>query len=97
MPAYVAVQVTVKDHKRYETYKSLAPASIEAYGGRYLVRGAETQTLEGTWKPSRFVILEFPNLERAHAWWNSAEYAPAKKLRQATADTEMLVVQGLEP
>ena len=42
----------------------------------------------------RFVILEFPTLEAAQAWWDSPEYAPAKALRQSCADTNMLLVEG---
>ena len=96
MPAYVVVQVTIHDPVAYERYKELAPPSIGAYGGRYLVRGAQTTTLEGSWRPARFVILEFPSVKRASAWWSSPEYAPAKALRQACAHTEMLLVEGLE-
>ena len=95
MPAYVAVQVEVLDKERYETYKQLAPPSIAKYGGRYVVRGAPCETIEGTWSPARFVILEFPTIERAKEWWASKEYAEAKALRQATARTEMIMVQGL--
>jgi len=95
MPAYVVVQVDVKDPTRYERYKGMAPASIAQYGGRYLVRGGKTETLEGSWSPTRFVILEFPTMARAREWWNCPEYAEAKALRHATASTEMLLVEGL--
>ena len=95
MSAYVAVEIAVKDAQTYERYKQLAPPSIAAYGGRYLVRGGATEVLEGTWNPPRFVILEFPTVQQARAWWNSPEYAPAKALRQACAQTQMLLVEGL--
>jgi uncharacterized protein (DUF1330 family) len=94
MAAYVIVDVTIHDPTTYERYKSLTPASIAAYGGRFLVRGGTTTTLEGTWRPGRLVILEFPTAERARAWWNSPEYAEAKALRQSCAETEMLLVEG---
>ena len=94
MPAYVVVQIEVHDAERYEEYKALAPASIAAYGGKYIVRGGKTTVLEGTWDPKRLVILEFPTTEWAQAWWNSEEYAPGKALRQATASTEMIMVEG---
>jgi uncharacterized protein (DUF1330 family) len=94
MPAYVIVQVKVEDPVRYEAYKKMVPPSLANYGGRFLVRGAKTETLEGAWQPSRLVILEFPSVERAKAWWASPEYAEAKALRQATAQTELLVVEG---
>ena len=39
-------------------------------------------------------MVEFPSVENAKAWWAGAEYAEAKALRQATADTQMIVVEG---
>jgi uncharacterized protein (DUF1330 family) len=95
MPAYIVVQITVRDPVTYERYKQLAPPTIAAYGGRYIARGGSTETLEGTWSPTRIVILVFPSVERAREWWSSPEYAPAKALRQRSADTEMLLLEGL--
>ena len=95
MAAYVVVQVTVKDPGRYEDYKKLVPPSLEKFGGRFIVRGGATETLEGDWAPRRFVIVEFPSVEQAKAWWNSPEYAEAKALRQATSETQMIVVPGI--
>ena len=95
MPAYVAVEIDIQDRATYDRYKSLAPPSIELYGGRYLVRGAPVICLEGDWRPPRFVLLEFPDVERARAWWSSPEYAPAKALRQASAGTDMILVEGV--
>jgi uncharacterized protein (DUF1330 family) len=95
MAAYVVVQVDIKDPVRYEAYKKMVPPSFEKYGGRFVVRGGKTQTLEGTWAPQRFVIVEFPSLEQATAWWASPEYAEAKALRQATASTQMIVAEGV--
>lgn len=95
MPAYVVVNVTVHDAKRYEDYKALAPPSIAQYGGRYLARGGRAEVLEGSWKPNRLVILEFPSLDKANAWWSSTEYAKAKAIRQSCSTAEMVVVEGL--
>ncbi len=95
MAAYIVVQVDVKDPVRYEDYKKMVPASLAAYGGRFIVRGGKTETLEGTWAPGRFVMLEFPDSERARAWWVSAGYAEAKALRQATSTTQMILVEGV--
>ncbi len=96
MSAYVVVEVEVHDQNRYEDYKRMVPVSLTAYGGRFIVRGGVVETLEGEWRPQRFVILEFPSVERAKAWWEATEYAEAKKLRQATARTKMIVVEGVE-
>jgi len=95
MPAYVIVQVEVNDPVRYENYKKMVPPSLEKFGGRFLVRGGKTHTLEGAWAPKRFVMVEFPTVEQAKAWWASPEYAAAKALRQATADSMMIVAEGI--
>jgi uncharacterized protein (DUF1330 family) len=93
--AYVIVQVDVKDPVRYDDYKTMVPPSLAKYGGRFLVRGGKTHTLEGGWAPKRFVIVEFPNVEQAKAWWASPEYAEAKALRHATAESMMIVAEGI--
>ncbi|MDQ3684258.1 MAG: DUF1330 domain-containing protein [Acidobacteriota bacterium] len=95
MAAYVVVEVEVRDRERYETYKQMVPASLAAYGGWFIVRGGKAESLEGEWTPGRVVILEFPTAEQAKAWWSSAEYAEAKGLRQATARTQMILVEGV--
>lgn len=95
MAAYIIVQVDVTDPDRYEAYKDMVPPTLAPYGGRFLVRGGAVENLEGGWNPARVVVIEFDSVERARAWWGSPEYADAKALRQATADTEMIVVAGV--
>jgi len=94
MPAYIIVQVEVTDPAGYDDYKKIVPASLAAYGGKFAVRGGACETLEGSWQPKRVVVLEFPCMERAKQWWASDEYRDAKALRQRTAKTEMIVVEG---
>lgn len=95
MAAYVIVDVTVNDSGEYEEYKKLTPASIAAYDGKFIVRGGKCETLEGTWKPERIVVLEFPDTNRAKEWWDSTEYSAAKQIRQRVAHTEMIIVEGV--
>jgi len=95
MPAYIVVDLEVIDSEKYESYKQMVPASIAPYSGRFIVRGGKVETLEGSWSPKRMVILEFPSVERAKAWWDSPEYAKAKALRHQTARSQMIVVEGL--
>lgn len=94
MPTYVIVEVSIHDHKKYEEYKKLTPASIAAFNGKFVVRGGQTITLEGDWKPERIVVLEFPSVERATEWWNSDLYTEAKVIRQQSANTKMIIVEG---
>ena len=96
MPAYIIVDVTIHNAENYEGYKKLTPASVAAYDGKFIVRGGKTETLEGNWQPGRLVVLQFPSVEQAKEWWASQEYAPAKAIRQANAETKMILVEGLE-
>ncbi len=94
MAAYVIVEVTVNNPNEYEEYKKLTPATLAAFDGKFVVRGGQTETLEGDWQPERIVVLEFPSVERAKEWWNSEIYTQAKVIRQRSAMTKMIVVEG---
>jgi uncharacterized protein (DUF1330 family) len=96
MPAYILVDIDVHDPERYEDYKARAAPTVALYGGKYIVRGAPVETLEGDWHPTRLVILEFPNVERAKAWLYSDEYRPIGAVRHATATSQMIVVAGVD-
>ena len=95
MPAYVVANITIHDPARYEEYKRLAAPTVSAYGGRYVARGGPVEVREGGWTPARLVLLEFPSVERARAWWESPEYAPAKAVRQSCADAGLVITEGL--
>ncbi len=94
MTAYVITEIDVTDPAGYEEYKKMGPPTVAAYGGKFVVRGGKTEVLEGSWTPKRLVVLEFENVERAKEWWASKEYSAAKRVRQKTAVTKMIVVEG---
>ena len=94
MSAYIIVDVEVTDPVQYEDYKKLAAATVEAYDGRYIVRGGTAERLEGDRTPNRIVVLEFPTVNRAKEWWASEDYKPAKAMRHASATSQMIVVEG---
>ena len=94
MSAYIVVNINITDADGYQAYQRLATPTVEQYDGRYLVRGGRVEVLEGGWCPARYVILEFPTLERAREWWNSPEYLPLRAIRQRTAESSMIVVEG---
>jgi len=95
MAAYIIVNVEVHDPIRYEDYRRSVLPTLAPYGGRFLVRGGKVEVLEGSWSPKRLVLVEFPSAEKARQWWNSAEYAAPKALRQATSITDMVMVEGV--
>ena len=96
MPAYIIAEVSIHNPVEYEDYKKLTPQSLKPFDGKFIVRGGKTETMEGDWNPERVVVIEFPTVQQAKAWWNSEGYAPAKALRQRTAHTKMLLVPGVE-
>lgn len=95
MAAYLIADVHVTDPATYEGYRQAVPATIAAYGGRYLARGGRTEVLEGDWEPHRVVILEFPSLARLHEWYGSPDYAPLLALRQASTASTIVITEGL--
>jgi uncharacterized protein (DUF1330 family) len=95
MPAYVIVDIDIHDPSLYEEYKKAAPSSIALYGGKYLARGGACEILEGNWLPKRLVILEFESMARAKQWLESQEYSVARGMRHKSADTKMVVLDGI--
>ncbi len=95
MAAYIIVQVGVKDKDKFETYRHQVPATLKKFGGEFIIRGGEMEVLEGAWALPRCVVIRFPSFEQAKAWHASPEYAGPKALREASADANMIVVEGV--
>jgi uncharacterized protein (DUF1330 family) len=95
MPAFVIVEITVHDREEIVEYQKQTPAVIAAFGGKFIVRGGKTTTLEGGWTPERIVVIEFPTVEKANEWWNSEMYSPVKAIRQRAANTKMIIIEGV--
>jgi uncharacterized protein (DUF1330 family) len=97
MAAYIISDVTFRDPAAVEVYRSRAAASIAKHDGRYVVRGGKVDTLEGSWSPSTLVIVEFPDADRAWAWYRSADYAEALEVRDAALSRNLILVEGNAP
>ena len=95
MPAYVIANVDVQDAARFEDYRKQVPATIAKHGGRYLVRGGRVERVEGSWNPTRLVMLEFPSMEQARRWYDSEEYREPKAIRMKCAVTDAVFVEGV--
>ena len=95
MAGYVIAQLLhVSDAAGFEEYRSKVAATVERYGGKFLVRGGEVQVLEGDW-PGRTVVLEFDSAARAREWYDSAEYRPLLELRKRCAETRLIIIEGV--
>ncbi len=92
--AYMVVEARSSDPARMAEYRNLAQVAVAHYGGRYLVRGAPYETLEGSWQPQRLVVLEFPGMEAARTFYDSPEYGAARAARAGVSDFDMLLVEG---
>ena len=95
MPAYMIVTAKITDRDAFITnYGSTAGALVEQFGGRYVLRGPGAQLLEGSFgEGASMVISEWPDKASALAFWNSPEYAQAKKLREGIADCQVLLIE----
>lgn len=94
--AYVIVEMQITDMEQYKLYMAEAPATVEAAGGEYVVRGGRSETLEGTWQPARLAMLKFPSVEAAKAWYDGERYRAARATRAgATSVFDMVVVEGV--
>ena len=92
MPAYIIARVDVTDWERYQNYTKATPAVIERFGGKFIARGGQLITLEGPEETRRLVVIEFPDLDTARAFFQSEEYAEVKKLRAGAATGQFLAI-----
>jgi uncharacterized protein (DUF1330 family) len=94
MPAYVIAEIEVTHPAGYDSYRPLAGASVAQYGGKFLVRGGESELIEGGPEPKRLVVIEFADMAAAKRWYNSSEYQEALKIRLANSRGRMVFVEG---
>lgn len=95
MTAYLIVDVDIHDAERYEAYKRAVPPLIARHGGEYLVRGGGFEVLEGNWRPTRLVLLRFPDRQAIHAFLDDPDYRPVREMRHAIATSSLVAVDGL--
>jgi uncharacterized protein (DUF1330 family) len=93
--AYIIANVDVQNPQQYEEYKRLSSIAMKASGAEVCVRGGKVEVLEGDWSPSRMVLLKFPSVEKARAFYDSVEYEAAKKAREGIAVMRMVLVEGV--
>lgn len=96
MAAYLVVDTDLTDPDRYEDYKRQAKPLAEQYGGEYLVRGgAMTLKENDLWTPTRMVVVRFPSMDQARAFYESAEYQEILQISRASARRTVVLVEGL--
>lgn len=81
MPAYVIADTEILDAEGFKEYAAQVPQTLQPYGGRFRVRGGAPDTVEGDFRPNRIVVLEFPDMPSAKAWYASPAYQRILPLR----------------
>ena len=94
MAAYVIGDIEVTDPAAFQEYRNRLGATIEQYGGRFVIRGGRVNSKEGDWQPHRLLMLEFPSFEQAERWYNSSEYRPLIAIREKAARTHLIIAEG---
>ena len=95
MKGYVIATIRVDDAEAYEAYRSRTGAVIESFGGRFLVRGGQVEPREGEMAHDRVVVIEFPSMDRARAFYDSDAYQAIVPIRKAHADSRLFLVEGV--
>jgi uncharacterized protein (DUF1330 family) len=94
LAGYVIADVEVHDPAGYEEYRSQTLATVQKYDGEFLVRGGQVEVVEGEWAPTRLIIIKFPSTERAREWADGPEYSAIKGIRQRTAKSNVIIIEG---
>jgi uncharacterized protein (DUF1330 family) len=96
MAVYMIVEAKeISDEKRYGEYIKKVPATIEKFGGTYLARGGKVTVVSGDWEPSRLIIVQFESMDKFRAWWGSPDYRAIAPLREGSAVTNAVVIEGI--
>ena len=93
---YAIVRVSISDHDRYAEYRAGTVASLQPYEGRFIVRGGATEVVEGAWDVDRTVVIEFPSLEQARAWYHGDGYQQLASIRREASTADFVLVEGVD-
>lgn len=96
MPAYAMVELTIDDAEAMGPYMEKVADTVAAFDGRYLVRGGETEVLEGSLGEHPLkVVLEFPSMDAARAWYRSQDYQAILPYRLNNSRANFVLVDGV--
>jgi uncharacterized protein (DUF1330 family) len=94
MAAYILADVVVTNEAQMVEYRRWSTQAMQEFGAEIVVRGGEPEVLEGDWTPKRIVVLKFRDREHAHAYYASATYSHARKVREGAGTIHMVLVEG---
>jgi uncharacterized protein (DUF1330 family) len=95
MSAYILADVTVTNEAQMVQYREWSTRAMQEFGAEVLVRGGNAASLEGAWAPQRIVVLKFKDRATAQAYYDSATYSQARKVREGAGSIDMIIVDGV--
>jgi uncharacterized protein (DUF1330 family) len=100
VPAYMVVRLNVRNHEEYmQRYGMPVVAMFANIGAEVVAVSTAPKVLEGEWGGNWTVVIRFPSMASAEAWYGSSEYQPLKKLRltELTDGSSAVFVEGFDP
>ncbi len=95
MSAYVIADVTVTDADQMAKYREWSTKAAAEFGASFIVRGGAITVFEGDWKPTRVVIIQFPDSDTVKKWYDSETYTQGRELRKNAGVMRMVMVEGV--
>lgn len=96
IPAYIIVGLNIHDVDVFRQYAEGAMPLLRELGATVLAAANDVEPLRGNWAPDRLVVLKFPSMKQARAFWNAPDYAPFKALRESCSDADILLVEDAD-
>jgi uncharacterized protein (DUF1330 family) len=94
MPAYMIALEVIHNREEFDTYRSLVHDVLDAYEAEVIVSNEDVEVLEGDWPYTKSVVIRFPSVEQAKAWYDSPEYQKIVGYRHRAATTDLILVEG---
>ena len=95
MSGYFIIQINVTNAENYKEYIEKVTPIVKKFGGEYIVRGGQSENVEGNWPFQRTVVLKFPTYDMVKEWRNSDEYKPIRKIREDNSECNAIIIEGL--
>ena len=95
MSGYFIIQINVTNAENYKEYIEKVTPIVKKFGGEYIVRGGQSENVEGNWLFQRTVVLKFPTYDMVKEWHNSDEYKPIRKIREDNSECNAIIIEGL--
>ena len=95
MAYYLVADMCITDPELFAEFAEQVPATVQQYGGRYLIRGGELEVAQGDWTPDRLVVIEFDSKDQAKAWYDSPEYEGPKQTLARSTSSNFIFIEGV--